>query len=270
MAANKRFMDGEKLYLPVSAGTVSGSPVFVGNRGGVALTDRDGANSASVDLKGVYRLTVTGAVANVGDAVYYLDDANPALRINSDATGRQFFGYALEQKGGAAAEIDVLIGEASGISDIALLGVTTGMLADGAVGEAKLADPAVPGLHAARVARAIFDPTNNAGERAIDTHGLGVTIPANAIILRGIIEVTDAFTDAAGASRTSIQAEAAEDLLADSAVGALGVGLVDVIPVGTAATAVQTTVARELSVRVVDAELTAGTAIIFVEYVVSE
>jgi len=37
MANNKVYEAGQKLYLPVEAGSVSGSPVAVGSRCGVAL-----------------------------------------------------------------------------------------------------------------------------------------------------------------------------------------------------------------------------------------
>ena len=146
--------------------------------------------------------------------------------------------------------------------------VTTAKVADGAVTEAKLSDPSADGLNALRVAKATFDPETDAALRTQDTHGLGVTIPAGALILGGMISVTEAFTDAAGVSRTSFQAEAAEDLLADSAVGALGAGQVDIIPDMGAAAVVETTEDRELSARVDAADLTGGTAILYVYYVV--
>lgn len=116
MANNKRYVDGRKLYLPVSAGTVSGSPVAVGSRCGVALTDRDASGNATVDFKGVYELTVTGITA-VGTPIYYTENADPTLRLGVVPTAL-FFGYALEAKAAVPGLIDVYVSEASGISQV--------------------------------------------------------------------------------------------------------------------------------------------------------
>ena len=126
MAKNKQYAKGERLELPVPADSVSGSPVMVGNRGGVCLTDRDDDGNASVDLKGVYKLNVNGTVNNVGEAVYYTAAADPDDRITRTSTANMFFGYALET--GADEELFVLIGEASGISQIGTGDIETAML----------------------------------------------------------------------------------------------------------------------------------------------
>ena len=118
MPNNKRYVDGRKLYGPVEAGTVSGSPAVIGSRGGVAQGARDAANSAVMDFGGVYELTVTGATAP-GTPIYYTANANPALRLGIVPTGI-FFGYAVETKaGGGAGLVDVKVSEASGISTLA-------------------------------------------------------------------------------------------------------------------------------------------------------
>ncbi len=132
MASNKRYVDGRKLYLPVEAGTVSGSPVAVGSRCGVALTGRDAAGNATVDFGGVYELTVTGATVP-GTPIYYTANPNPALRLGIVATAL-FFGYAMEgQAGPGAGLIDVIVAEASGISQVpanTLGGTGVGNVAD--------------------------------------------------------------------------------------------------------------------------------------------
>lgn len=117
MANNKTYTEGRRLYLPVEAGTLSGSPCVVGSRCGVALVDRDAAGNATIDFKGVYRLPVTGATV-VGTAIYYTANANPALRLGIVPTAI-FFGYALEAQAGPAGTIDVYVSEASGISQLA-------------------------------------------------------------------------------------------------------------------------------------------------------
>jgi len=272
MASNRRYLKGRRLPLPVVAGSISGSPVMATNLGGVALVDRDAVTGlATVDKEGVFDMVVTGAVTAVGQAVYYLTNADPDLRLNVDGAGRQFFGYALETKAAPAALCPVLVGEASGISEIAALGVSTAMLADEAVTDAKVLASHNDGLNMLRIARATFDPTGDAGMRTVAVHGLGVTLPAASLILSGMFEVITAFTDAAGASLTALQAEATEDLMADTGVAAMGAGvLLDVVPVGTAATAVKTTIARELSAEVTGAALLGGKGILVVTYVETE
>lgn len=116
MAKNKVYDEGRKLYLPVEAGTVSGSPCVVGSRCGVALTNRDAAGNAVVDFKGVYDLTVTGITAP-GTPVYYTANADPDQRLGVVATAL-FFGYALKTKGASAGVIRVYVSEASGISQV--------------------------------------------------------------------------------------------------------------------------------------------------------
>jgi predicted RecA/RadA family phage recombinase len=67
VAENRVFETGERLELPVIAGTVSGSPVIVGMLPGVALTSRDAAGKATCQIgSGVVSVTITGAIATVG------------------------------------------------------------------------------------------------------------------------------------------------------------------------------------------------------------
>lgn len=133
MANNRVYEDGRRLYLPVEAGTVSGSPVAVGSLCGVALTTRDTANSASVETEGVFDLSVTGATTP-GTPIYYTANANPALRLGIVATAL-FFGYALgTQAGPGAGIVPVRISEASGISTLAagsLVGTNVANVANG-------------------------------------------------------------------------------------------------------------------------------------------
>lgn len=106
MATNEVFEDGDHLSLPVTDGTKSGSPVVVGSLVGVAQTDEgEGGNAdnfASVMMKGVHRLSVTG-VTTVGAPVYI----TAAYALNVTASGNTLFGYALEAKGAPAGVIRV-------------------------------------------------------------------------------------------------------------------------------------------------------------------
>lgn len=107
MATNEVFREADHLTLPVPSGVKSGDPVLVGSLPGVAQTDRDANGNATVWLDGAYRLTVTGAVVNVGDPVYIAADRS----LSVTATGNTVFGYALETKTATAAPIIVRVAE---------------------------------------------------------------------------------------------------------------------------------------------------------------
>lgn len=113
MATNVVFNEGDNLSLPVIAGTKSGDPVLVSGDltsgvTGVAMTDRgaggNAAGNASVQRKGVFEVSVTGAVTVVGAPVY-ITAANVVNVTNTNV----LFGYALETKGASAGPINVLL-----------------------------------------------------------------------------------------------------------------------------------------------------------------
>jgi predicted RecA/RadA family phage recombinase len=109
MATNEVFREADHLTLPVPSGVKSGDAVLVGSLPGVAQTTRDDvAGTATVWLDGAFRLTVTGAVANVGDPVYIV---SADRSLTTTATGNTVFGYALETKTATAAPIIVRIAE---------------------------------------------------------------------------------------------------------------------------------------------------------------
>lgn len=104
MARNEHLRHANHVSLPVPAGTVSGDPVRVGILNGVAQTDRAStsnwaggnvAGEASVWLDGSHNLAVTGAVAEVGQAVYIADGA-----LTATAEGGDLFGAALTTQAG--------------------------------------------------------------------------------------------------------------------------------------------------------------------------
>jgi predicted RecA/RadA family phage recombinase len=106
MAKNREYERGTQLSVPVLAGVVSGGPVVVGMLPGVALTDRRADGTATVQVgEGVYRVSVTGAIASVGLPVY-ITSATGALVVAPGA-GIQLFGHALETKGAGAGTIKV-------------------------------------------------------------------------------------------------------------------------------------------------------------------
>jgi hypothetical protein len=83
-------------------------------------------------------------------------------------------------------------------------------------------------------------------------------LPAGAIIMDGIVHVKTACTSG-GSATVAIQALAAEDILAATAVASLTLNaLLDVVPVGTAATMIRCTAATQLTFVIATAALTAG------------
>lgn len=108
---------------------------------------------------------------------------------------------------------------------------------------------------------------------AIGTISLGVALPAKAIILDGLVDVITQFTTAgADAGTIALGAESNVDLKAAIAVSdgtnPYDPGMKAIIPIGTAATAVKTTVARQLKLTIAGQAVTAGKLVLFVHYIV--
>ncbi len=94
-------------------------------------------------------------------------------------------------------------------------------------------------------------------------HNLDVEVPPNLLVFDGVLDVIDPFLSG-GAATFEIRLEAADDILATGNLAANGgIGLHDVVPDGTAANAVRTTVARQLYINIRVAALTAGKLIGF-------
>lgn len=275
MATNRVRADG--LHLPVTVSNpttpASGDPVRFGSLTGIALVDEgDGGNATgqtSVDFShSVWDVPVKGvddagnsAVA-VGDKIYYVDGDTPNLSKKSSG---YFFGIALETVGsGSTATIQVLH-----------LPEVTSPVEAGAVGPTALS-PALAGttdgLGLLRVAKATFDPSAVAGMRTIAAHGLGVTIPDNAIVVGGFIEVLTTFTSATDAATIAIHAQTANDIRAAVAIStgtSWDAGMQAIIPKANTpeTTGIKLTAARELTATVAVEALTAGKATVFIYYV---
>lgn len=110
MAKNRKYEHGQGLTLPVISGTVSGGPVIVGMLPGVALTTRDSAGNASVELgDGVYTVSVTASGNITLGQPIYITSATYAL-TDAAGAGKQLFGHAVSTSTGAGAKsIDVRI-----------------------------------------------------------------------------------------------------------------------------------------------------------------
>lgn len=114
------------------------------------------------------------------------------------------------------------------------------------------------------------------GEYDYDTLGghslavieLGVSLPDNAIITRSFVDVVTAL---AGVGATvSVGTESSTDILNAVAVTSMGVGLVEGVSTGTAATMKKMTAERGIRVDVNTSALTAGKFKVYLEYVMGE
>ena len=121
------------------------------------------------------------------------------------------------------------------------------------------------GLSTRQILRATFDAADSG---AIGTNSLGVTIPDNAIVYDGYIDVTDVLTGTGVLATCGIKMNADDDIFAaDTVTNAFkAVGIVATVPLGTAATAVKTTAARAISVVVGTEPVTGGTFTVVLEY----
>lgn len=93
-------------------------------------------------------------------------------------------------------------------------------------------------------------------------------LPPGAIVARGTLHIDEAFT-ATGLATTALGIEAADDVLAATAKASLTLNaMLNIVPVGTAATQIKTTVWRGVTVTTaVDVLLTGGFTL-FLEYYV--
>jgi predicted RecA/RadA family phage recombinase len=104
MAVNEVYHDGDSINIPVPAYAVSGSPVQVLGLIGVCETTRDAAGNATVRMKGVFSLSVTGVTA-VGTPIF-ITTATGALVVAAGA-GVNLLGHALDVKGAGAGPVRV-------------------------------------------------------------------------------------------------------------------------------------------------------------------
>jgi len=237
MADNLLMKEGRYLEWAV-AGKSSGDPVIKGTMTGVCLTDTNADGNVSVDLGGVYDLSVKGiddagnsAVA-IGDKIFYVVGDTPLL--SKKASG-YFFGFALETVGsGLTATIGVLqiAGPGPGTADILAGSVGTAALADEAVTVAKMAD----------LTRGSILTGQTASNRpaALDAKTSGQILVGSGTDLASVVVSGDVALAANGA--VTIQPNAVETaMIADGNVTAVklanGAGLAALIAAGLGASA---------------------------------
>ena len=121
------------------------------------------------------------------------------------------------------------------------------------------------------VAKGLYDFSVLTG--AIGSYNLLSTdevIPDNAIVTNVYIDVITAFTSTGGTGTIALTLNTAGDLLAAVDADTLSTGPNAGIPDGAVANMVKATAARNLVLSIATAAITAGKAVVFVEYVISE
>jgi predicted RecA/RadA family phage recombinase len=281
MATNIIFEPGYKQALVVTnpASPASGDPIRIGTLTGIAEVDEgDGGNVSTETSVNIGPFVaefyvddnVGGGIA-VGDSIYYHDTATgtPSTHLNNDPSGADaFFGVAQEVvTANATTNIRVFhvpLNPGSGV-------VNAGSIVESDLGGA-LAGSA-DGLSMLRVAKATFDPSAVSGHRTIAAHTLGVTIPDNAIICGGFVEVLTTFTSATDAGTIAIHVQSANDIVSALAISngsnIWDAGLHPIIPKANTpeSNGIKLTAGRLITATVAVEALTAGKATIFIFYV---
>jgi len=171
------------------------------------------------------------------------------------------------------------------------LSISAGMLESDAVTTAKIIDAAVTaaklstalqgsadGLGLIRAARFTFDPTTDAAMRSQAGHGLGVTLPDNALVLGGMIEILTTFTSANDSGTIALSIQGANDLVTATAISSgtfwdavkSKVVVPDALNAAGVATAIKLTAAREVTATVGTQDLTGGKLVGWLFYVIGD
>lgn len=153
----------------------------------------------------------------------------------------------------------------SGDATISNTGALT--IAAGAVEESMLAVATADGLNAMRVARATLDC--GVEDCSAGTVGMGVTIPAKAILLRAWYYTVTQFVDG-GAGTVALQCEDSGNIDAAADITGITVGTITQTDLVAGAEVAAIAAACEISAVIATAEQTAGKLILYVEYVIAE
>lgn len=112
------------------AAVAAGDPVLVGNRIGIACVDIGIDGVGEVDFEGVY-LVAKAAGSYVQGAALYWDDS--AKNFTTTATAHAFAGHAHKAATGDTIEIKLAGPQPAKAANVAAVGVTANLVADGAV-----------------------------------------------------------------------------------------------------------------------------------------
>jgi hypothetical protein len=242
------------------------------------------ATSGQLGVDGVLEdLDTLGAASTDGEII--VATGAGAFAYETGATLRTSIGVAIGSNVQAYdADLDTLSGMQSGAPGaLALLTQTEIEILDGATvtsAEVNLLDASVvtepgPGAWASltRWAKAEYDFDINGG--AVSAIGLGVTIPDNAIITGGFVDVLTGFTSGTTAATVAIGVQSAVDIVAATQIDTLtydSAGVKSVVPAGTGATAVKVDdgSGKVITLTIGTEALTAGKANVWLQYVISE
>lgn len=214
------------------------------------------AAAATDNLIGIFQHTTT----NAGDEVRVMLDGISNLKLGGTVTRGGPITSDANAKGVAAVLGQNIIGFA--LASGVLNDIIPVLIAPGVLNSAG----GVNGNTFKLVATAIFDAT---GGKAQGAYPLGVTIPDNGIIAKGFGDIIIAFVSTGGTGTIKLGSEDQDDDLLAAVDADTLAGIFDLIPVGTVATMIKMTAARELVLTVGTAALTSGKAVFFVEYVIS-
>jgi len=206
-------------------------------------------------------------VGNAGGIAVALDpSAGGNIIVGNDTTM-----VALD----ASLDTRILVGDGTTIASVLMSGDAT-LANTGTLSLAPALLGNAVGLGTLRVARAVFDPATNAGERTVAAHTLAVTIPDNAVIVGGFIDVISTFSSPTADTATiAISVEAADDIVVAVAIATgtpWDAGQQAILPKANTpeSTAVKTTAARLITATVAVEALTGtGKAEIYLYYVQS-
>ena len=133
----------------------------------------------------------------------------------------------------------------------------------------------VNGIGNLRVARFTFDTADNdsagVSNTTVAAHGMGVTLPSNAIVVGGFVDVNTVFTSG-GSGTLAISIEGANDIISAAAVSGAPystIGRKAIVPKANTpeSTSVKCTAAREITCTVGTSILTAGKLTGYIYYV---
>jgi hypothetical protein len=127
------------------------------------------------------------------------------------------------------------------------------------------------GLHQRRTAVAVFEVDEEAGLEP-EAYALDVKLPANSIIVGGVVDVVKTFASATDTATIAISVAQANDIVAAKAIGAEGdvwdAGLQAIVPKSNTPeiTGIKLTEEKAITATVGVEALTGGKAVIYLDY----
>ena len=211
-------------------------------------------------------LATLATIARYNNVIFFNDPSDTDLMKTIDGSPRtilinlgQFLNIATGEIQGDALAADEL---------------TAAEIGAGAVGDSELVAPTDDALGPYRLARATYDFAVDGG--AISAISLTTTLPDNAIVVGGFVDVITTCTSATDAGTGAISVEGADDIVAALAIsnGAniWDAGQQPIVPKANTpeTTAVKTTAARAITFTIAVENFTAGAFVVFLLYTVSD